>query len=96
VPRPDRASATDTVVYRGEVWTDARGYATVHLPPEADALEPPVEYELHDLEPPTTARVTAELERGRFTIRTDEPHLKVGWRLTGRRPARPHDQEETR
>ena len=62
-------------------------------------LSPPFVYELRDLEPPSTARVTRELENGRFTIRTDEPHVKVAWRLTGRRPAghppHPHNEEDT-
>ena len=71
--------------YHGEVWTDSRGYATVELPAEADLrLVSPVEYELRDLEPPTTARITAELSDGRFTIVTDQPHVKVAWRITSR------------
>jgi hypothetical protein len=77
------------VAYHGEVWTDGRGFATVHLPHEAEPLEPPLEYELRDLEPPSTARVTAELENGRFTIATDQPHVKVAWRISRR-------QEEAR
>jgi hypothetical protein len=86
--------------YHGEVWTDGRGYATVRLPEGADALLlPPFVYELRDLEPPSTARVTGELRDRRFTIHTDQPHVKVAWRLTGRRPAghlpHPHDEEET-
>ena len=72
----------DTIAYHGEVWTDARGYATVSLPAEAGALEPPLEYELRDLEPKSSARVTAELEGGRFTIATDQPHVKVAWRIS--------------
>jgi hypothetical protein len=67
------------------VWTDARGYATVRLPAKARSLEPPLEYELRDLEPQTSARITAELEDGRFTIATDQPHVKVAWRISGRR-----------
>ena len=89
----------DTVAYHGEIWTDGSGFATVRLPNEAGPLEPPLEYELRDLEPPSSARVTAELEGGRFTIATDQPHVKVAWRLTGRRPAghlpHPHHEEET-
>jgi hypothetical protein len=77
-------SAPKPASYHGEVWTDARGYATVRLPSEAGPLEPPLHYELRDLEPPSSARVTAELENGRFTIATAQPHVKVGWRLTGR------------
>jgi len=71
--------------YHGEVWTDGRGFATVRLPSEAASLEPPLEYELRDLEPASTARVTAELEDGRFTIATDEPHVKVAWRISRRK-----------
>ena len=68
--------------YHGEVWTDARGFATVRLPAEAGPLEPPLAYELRDLEPASTARVTAELRDGRFTIATDQPHVKVGWQVS--------------
>ena len=74
----------DNVACHGEVWTDGRGYATVRLPTEAGQLEPPLEYELRDLEPPSSARVTAELEDGRFTIATDQPHVKVAWRISRR------------
>ena len=77
---PPKSSAS----YHGEVWTDGSGYAIVRLPTEAQALEPPLDYELRDLDPPTTARVTAELREGRFTIATDQPHVKVAWRITGR------------
>ena len=83
--RPPQSSPADTVAYHGEVWTDGRGFATVHLPAEAASLLPPLEYALRDLDPPSRARVTAELEDGRFTVATDEPHVKVGWRLTGQR-----------
>jgi hypothetical protein len=88
-------SAQDTVAYHGEVWTDARGYATVRLPAGVGALEPPLEYELRDLEPPSSGRVTAELKDGRFTIETNEPHVKVAWRIRGRRPTgRQPDREQ--
>jgi hypothetical protein len=83
--RPPHRAQVDTVVCHGEVWTDARGYATVRVPPAASRLLPPLEYELRDLEPPSSARVTAELDKGRFTIQTREPHVKVAWRLTGQR-----------
>ena len=81
----------DSVAYHGEVWTDGRGFATVRLPVEAGLLDPPLEYELRDLEPPTSARVTAELEDGRFTIATDQPHVKVAWRVT----SHARDQRDT-
>ena len=83
--RPLEPSTPETAAFHGEVWTDARGYATIRLPTGAGRLMPPLEYELRDLEPPTSARITAELENGRFTIATDQPHVKVAWRISGRR-----------
>jgi hypothetical protein len=71
--------------YYGEVWTDGSGFATVRVPSEAEALESPVEYELRDLDPPSSAHVTAELQNGRFTIATDQPHVKVAWRISPRK-----------
>jgi hypothetical protein len=85
--RPSNPAQVDTVAYHGEVWTDGRGYATVRLPAEADSLLPPLAYELRDLEPPSTARVTAELRDRRFTLATEQPHIKVAWRISGRLPA---------
>jgi hypothetical protein len=95
VRRSDAAQA-DAVSYHGEVWTDGRGFATVGLPTGAELLLPPLEYELRDLDPPSTARVTSELDDGRFTIATDEPHVKVGWRISGRPAASQpgHRQQE--
>jgi hypothetical protein len=79
--------------YHGEVWTDGRGYATVRLPEDADVrLTPPFVYELRDLEPPSTARVTRELTNGRFTIHTDQAHVKVAWAIRGREPASQPDR----
>ena len=74
----------ESVAYHGEVWTDGRGFATVRLPIGAYRLLPPLEYELRDLEPSSSARITAEVEHGRFTIATDQPHVKVAWRISRR------------
>src|SRR5512133_1368440 len=93
--RSTNPSAPSPTSYHGEVWTDGRGYATVRLPEGADVLlSPPFVYELRDLEPPSTARVTGERENGRFTTHTDEPHVKVAWRIKGRRPASQPDREQ--
>jgi hypothetical protein len=75
----------ENVAYHGEVWTDGSGFATVRLLAEAGPMEPPLEYELRDLDPPTSARVTAELEDGRLTIATDQPHVKLAWRISRRK-----------
>ncbi len=72
--------------FSGEVWTDARGYATVTLPRAGWRLHGDVEYELRPKPHHVTAVIAAELLDGRFTIETDEPHVKVAWRVSGRRP----------
>jgi hypothetical protein len=72
--------------YSGEVWTDARGYATVTLPRAAGRLHGNVAYELRPFVRGVIAKVAAELMDGRFTIATDEPHVKVAWRVTAERP----------
>jgi hypothetical protein len=77
------------LAFSGEVWTDARGYATVALPPAAGRLHADLDYELRPLAPGVTASIAAEFSDGRFTIATDEPHVKVAWRVTG---ARRHDK----
>ena len=91
-----KPSAPETASYHGEVWTDARGYATVRLPAGAGRPLPPLAYELCDLDPQNRARVTAELNDGRFTIATDEPHVKVAWRVSeaSGRPSTHRQQEE--
>jgi hypothetical protein len=78
----------ESVAFHGEVWTDGSGFATVRLPAGAGLLKPPLKYELRDLEPPSSARITAELEDGRFTIATDQPHVKVAWRVSRRKEER--------
>ncbi len=53
----DESSETAGAGYGGEVWTDARGYATVALPRAAGHLHRNVAYELR----PFTNGVTAEI-----------------------------------
>jgi dipeptidyl aminopeptidase/acylaminoacyl peptidase len=72
-----KRSAPETASYHGEIWTDARGYATVRLPAGAGRLLPPLEYEPRDLEALSSVRLSAELRGGRFAIETDEPHVNV-------------------
>jgi hypothetical protein len=66
------------------VWTDARGYATVALPRAAARLHGDVTYELRPYTVAVAAVIAAELIDGRFTIATDEPHVKVAWRVSAR------------
>jgi hypothetical protein len=71
----------DEATYSGEVWTDAHGFATVVLPsdPAGD-----LQVEVDALAEGVSAVLTAEPRRGRFTIATSEPHVKVAWRASGR------------
>jgi len=91
---PDKADAW--VAYSGEVWTDARGYATVALPTSVGHLHGSLKYELRPFAAGIAAAIAAELVDGRFTIATDQPHVKVAWRvLGGRATDRPvHSKEE--
>jgi hypothetical protein len=72
------------ISFRGEVWTDARGQATVSLPVDAFPPRARLEYALQALEGESRPRVVAELRDGRFTIATDQPHVKVAWRVSRR------------
>jgi hypothetical protein len=73
------------LVFSGEVWTDARGYANVALPHAVGRLHGSLDYELRPLTRGVTAQIAAELSDGRFTIATDEPHVKVAWTVSARR-----------
>jgi hypothetical protein len=88
-----KPSAPETASYHGEIWTDARGYATVRLPAGASRLLPPLEYELCDVDAHSSVRLSGELKDGRFAMETDEPHVKVAWRISGR--AAGAEQEQT-
>jgi hypothetical protein len=81
------------IAFSGEVWTDARGYATVSLPRAAGSLQASLGYELRPFTAGVTAQIVAELSDGRFTIATDEPHVKVAWRITTR-PRNPRTKEQ--
>lgn len=72
------------VAYHGEIWTDGRGLAVVVLPADAPELPPPLDYTLEPSEPLVAATVAAELKDGQFAIKTNEPHVKVAWRIVSR------------
>jgi hypothetical protein len=68
--------------YSGEVWTDESGRAVVALPPFVRTHRAGFEYELTPVESACSAMVAEEIVDDRFTIATDEPHVKVAWRVT--------------
>jgi hypothetical protein len=68
--------------YSGEVWTDGDGRAIVVLPSFVRAHRAGFGYELTPVTSACSATVAEEIADNRFTIATDEPHVKVAWRVT--------------
>ena len=73
------------ISFHGAVWTDARGQATVSLPQDAFPPRGELEYALNAIDGESVVRLTTELREGRFTIATDQPHVKVAWRISRRK-----------
>ena len=80
--------------YGGEAWTDGDGRAVVHLPPFIRTHRAGFEYELTPVGSHCSAVVAEEIADGRFTIATDEPHVKVAWRVTALRSEEIKREEE--
>lgn len=77
-------------IYRGEVRTDARGYATVTVPDWFTALNRNIQYSLtvvaDDMDDDFVRTMVAKpLANGRFVLRTSKGSVKVNWMLTGER-----------
>jgi hypothetical protein len=71
-------------IYNGNVTTDAHGFATVRLPAWFEALNRSFRYQLTILGRSfAQAIVWREIHDNRFTIRTNQPHVKVSWLITG-------------
>jgi hypothetical protein len=81
--RSHRSAQKQPPTFTGEIWTDARGRATVVLPSGAEALVGTLDYALEPVIGGGEARVASELAGGCFLIETDEPHVKVAWQVTG-------------
>jgi hypothetical protein len=62
----------------------------VALPVRVDLLRGRLRCELTPVAPGVAARVVSAFEDGRFAIETDEPNVKVGWRVKAR-PGRAQD-----
>ena len=70
-------------IYNGNITTDARGNATVLLPDWFEALNQDFRYQLTVIGEFAQAIIAREIEHNRFTIRTNRPHVKVSWQVTG-------------
>jgi hypothetical protein len=79
--RSQRRSASKPLRFSGEIWTDARGRATVVLPTDDWEPRSSLDCELELLVGGGEARLASGLSDGSFVIETDEPHAKVAWRL---------------
>jgi hypothetical protein len=70
-------------VYAGTVVTDANGESVIELPDYFEALNRDIKYQLTPIGELSQVTVAREVEGNRFTIRTERPHVKVSWQVTG-------------
>lgn len=70
-------------VYNGNVITDAQGEALVTLPDYFEALNQEFRYQLTVIGQFAQAIVADEIRNNRFTIKSDQPRVKVSWQVTG-------------
>jgi hypothetical protein len=70
-------------VYNGNITTDANGEAHVSLPHYFEALNHDFRYQLTVIGQFARAIVLREIADNGFTIKTDQPRVKVSWQVTG-------------
>lgn len=72
-------------VYNGVVTTDEEGYASVQLPSYFQTLNKDYRYQLTVIGGKgfALAKIEREVENNMFTIRTNEPNVRVSWQVTG-------------
>jgi hypothetical protein len=70
-------------VYSGNATTDDQGEAGVALPTYFEALNEDFRYQLTVIGQFAQAIVAEEIRNNRFTIKTDQPQVKVSWQVTG-------------
>lgn len=70
-------------VYNGNITTDSNGEAHVRLPHYFETLNQDFRYQLTVLGQFAQAIVSQEIVNNGFTIKTDQPQVKVSWQVTG-------------
>jgi len=83
-------------LYSGNVTTDSNGDAVVDLPDWFEALNKDFRYQLTVIGQFAQAVISQEIHNHQFAIKTDKPHVKVSWQVTGIRQdayARAHPLE---
>jgi hypothetical protein len=73
-------------VYRGNVVTDAKGYATIQLPDYFESINRDPTYHLTIVDDGerddfVLVKVVRKIRNNQFTIRTSAPHVEVSWRV---------------
>jgi hypothetical protein len=72
------------------VWTDSTGRAVVVLPSFVRTHRAGFDYQLTPIGTRCSATVAEQIVDDRFIVATDQPHVKVAWRVTALR-----DKEHT-
>jgi len=70
-------------IYNGNITTDAAGEAVVEMPGYFEALNTDFRYQLTVIGTFAQAIVGDEIKGNRFTIKTNQPNVKVSWQVTG-------------
>ncbi len=70
-------------LYSGNVTTNSSGDATVQLPSYFSSINRDFRYQLTVIGQFAQAIVADEIANNRFTIKTDQPNVKVSWQVTG-------------
>jgi hypothetical protein len=70
-------------IYNGNTITHANGDATIMLPDYFEALNHDFRYQLTVIGQFAQAIVAEEIRNNQFTIKTDQPNIRVSWQVTG-------------
>ncbi len=73
------------VIYSGNVTTNADGRAVIELPGYIEALGANWRYQLTPIGSFSGLMVDQEIADGSFTVRSEEPNVRLSWQITGSR-----------
>ncbi len=82
-------------IYDGNITTDNNGYAKVYLPEYFEALNSDFRYQLTVIGDFGQAIIANEVFNNSFSIRTENPDVKVSWQVTGIRKDAYADSKRT-
>jgi hypothetical protein len=70
-------------IYNGNITTDANGDCIVIMPDYFEALNGDFKYQLTVIGTFAQAIIGSEIKDNQFTIKTNQPNVKVSWQVTG-------------